>query len=264
VFREVIGVEQMSALAEKKTRAHVIPFFVFMGIMMVDMLFEMTGFRLDNIAQPWYRRRPEYLLMLIQLMVVLPMLLYWRKYYEWNFRKGWLLAVIGGVVGIGIWIAPTHFYTAMELNAKGGEDPSWYKWFGLAPRAEGFDAGIFEQGSSAYWVAIVGRFLRAVVLVSLVEEIFWRGFLMRFILRPDGNYWKVPFGEFSWMSYGVVTVAFMLVHAPLDWLGAFFFGSVMYYVAWKSKSLFACVLMHGVANLIMGWYAFAFEKYGLW
>ena len=254
----------MSTLAEKKTKAHVIPFCVFMGILMIDMFLEPLGFRLDNISQPWYRRRPEYLLMLIQLVVILPMFVYWRKYYDWNFRKGWLLAIVGGVVGIAIWIAPTHLYTALELGAAEGSDPSWYKWLGLAPRDEGFDARIFEEGSGVYWAAIVGRFVRAVVLVSLVEEVFWRGFLMRFLLKPDGNYWKVPFGQFSWKSYGVVTVLFMLVHAPVDWLGAFFFGSIMYYVAVKSKSLFACILMHGVANFLMGWYALASGKYGLW
>jgi len=56
----------------------------------------------------------------------------------------------------------------------------------------------------------------------------------------------------------------MLVHAPVDWIGALIFGTFMYYVAHKSKSLTACVIMHGVANLVMGVYAMGFEKYGLW
>jgi hypothetical protein len=38
----------------------------------------------------------------------------------------------------------------------------------------------------------------------------------------------------------------------------------MYSCAVWTKSLLACVVMHGVANFLMGWYALVFEKYGLW
>ena len=108
------------------------------------------------------------------------------------------------------------------------------------------------------------RFFRAVVVVALVEEIFWRGFLMRFLLNPDRDYWKVPFGKPAWISYIVVTLAFIMVHQPVDYLGALIFGSLMYWVAVRTKSLLACVVMHGVANLLMGWYAIEFGKFGLW
>ena len=250
--------------AETKNRAHVVPFFTFMGIMLIGDILVKMGLQLDNVDQPWYRRRPEYLMMLVQLLVCLPMFYYWRKCYQWNIKKGWLLGIVGGLVGIGIWILPTHLYTVLSLGSEGGDDPSWYKWLGLAERKEGFDASIFDQQPVYYWATIFARFLRAVVLVSLVEEVFWRGFLMRFIVKPDGKYWKVPFGTFNFKSYLVVTLAFMSVHGNVDWLGAFFFGTIMYYVAVKSKSLFACILMHGVANLVMGCYAFYFGKYGLW
>ena len=75
---------------------------------------------------------------------------------------------------------------------------------------------------------------------------------MRFLLDPDRNYWKVPFGKPAWISYLVVTVAFMLVHQPVDYAGALVFGSLMYGVAVWTRSLMACVIMHGVANLLMG------------
>ena len=85
-----------------------------------------------------------------------------------------------------------------------------------------------------------------------------------FLLDPDRDYWKVPFGKPAWISYGVVTVAFMLVHQPVDYLGALIFGSIMYWVAVSTKSLMACIVMHGVANLLMGLYALHYGKYGLW
>ena len=75
-------------LSEKKTRAHVIPFAVFMLIMLVGQFAGEFGLKLDNEAQAWYRRRPEYLMMLLQIVIVFPMFFYWRKFYEWNFGKG--------------------------------------------------------------------------------------------------------------------------------------------------------------------------------
>jgi len=33
---------------------------------------------------------------------------------------------------------------------------------------------------------------------------------------------------------------------------------------WWSRSLGACVVMHAVANLLMGLYAVGYAKYGLW
>jgi membrane protease YdiL (CAAX protease family) len=50
----------------------------------------------------------------------------------------------------------------------------------------------------------------------------------------------------------------------VDYLGALIFGSLMYWVAVRTKSLLACIVMHGVANLLMGWYALETGKFGLW
>jgi membrane protease YdiL (CAAX protease family) len=87
---------------------------------------------------------------------------------------------------------------------------------------------------------------------------------MRFVLNPDGNFWKIPFGTPSWRSYLIVTALVVLVHQPVDYAAAFVWGTLVYGVAVWTRSLLACVVMHGVANFLMGWYALAFEKYGLW
>lgn len=252
----------MTPSDEQKTRAHVIPFVIFMGLMLLDMLASMTGFTHDHPSMPWYRRHPEYVVMLLQIIICFPMFFYWRNCYEWNVKKGYLWGILAGAIGIAFWILPTHLYTALDLGKT--PDPSWYEWFGLAPRDEGFDGAIFAENPTTWWIAVILRFFRAVIVVALVEEVFWRGFLMRFLLKMDGNYWKVPFGKKNVLSYCVVTCAFTLAHAPVDWLGCLIFGTIIYFLATQTKSLFACILAHGVANLIMGFYALHFAKYGLW
>lgn len=164
-------------------------------------------------------------------------------------------------MGIAFWLLPTTLYDWWGMTGK--PEGFFEKLTGLAPRREGFDPAVFDH-PAAYWTSLIFRFLRAAVVVALVEEIFWRGFLMRFLLDRDGDYWKVPFGKPAWISFVVVTLLFVLAHAPIDYLGALIYGSLTYGVAVWTKSLLACVVMHGVANAAMGLYALEYGKLGLW
>ena len=106
-------------------------------------------------------------------------------------------------------------------------------------------------------------FFRAVVVVALVEELFWRGYLMRLMVNPD-HPWKVPFGTHSWKAYWVTTLCFMAVHQPVDYCGAFVYGSLAYLLAVWRKNLCAVIMMHAAANALLGWAALEWGKYGLW
>ena len=66
------------------------------------------------------------------------------------------------------------------------------------------------------------------------------------------------------LSCLVVTLLFMLAHGSLDWAGAFVYGSLTYVLCIWSRNLGACVVMHAVANLLMGLYIMQTGKYGLW
>ena len=87
---------------------------------------------------------------------------------------------------------------------------------------------------------------------------------MRLLLDWEGKYWKQPFGKPSILSFAVVTGLFVVAHAPIDYVGALIYGSLTYLLCVWSKNLGACVVMHAVANLLMGLYAVNFGKLGLW
>ena len=243
-----------------RTRAHVVPFAVFMGFL---ILLELAAkfIQWAHPAAPWWKPDPALWLYPIQTIVCLVLLIrYWRC-FEFNWSLKWSAIGVGfGVVGIGIWLAPTDLYGVLAIQ---GEPEGWLKWLGVMPREDGFDPSVFEN-PAAYWGSLIMRFVRAVVVVALVEEIFWRGFAMRLVLDWDGDYWKQPFGKGSWLSYLVVTLLFMLAHAPVDWAGAFVYGTLTYLLCIWSRNLGACVVMHAVANLLMGLYIMETGKYGLW
>ncbi len=240
--------------------AHVRPFVLFMGIL---LLLQFTGdfFQWDHPAASWWRRWPEQWVYPLQTLICLGYLLrHWRYYeFHWNFRWA-LVGAIFGVSGIACWLLPTTLYDRWELE---GETTDWMKWLGIQERKVGFDPGVFTN-PAAYGFSLVMRFLRATVVVALIEEIFWRGFLMRFLANRDGDYWKVPFGKHNWLSYVVCTLAFTIAHAPIDYAGALVYGTLTYLLCVWSKNLGACVVMHATANFLMGCYIMAYGKYGLW
>lgn len=242
------------------TRAHVVPFGIFMGfLLLLGLVSPMIQW--DHPAAPWWREDPAQWIYPLQTLAALGFLVwYWRHYqFDWSWKWS-AIAVVFGAVGIGFWLLPTHLHGVLGME---GKPEGWLKWLGVAPREDGFDPNLFEH-PAAYWSSLILRFVRAAVVVALVEEIFWRGFVMRLVHDWDGDCWKQPFGRASWPSYLIVTGLFMVAHAPVDWAGAWIYGSLTYLLCIWSKNLGACVVMHFVANFLMGVYIMAYGKYGLW
>lgn len=258
-------------LRADKTLAHSVPFGFFLVFLLVLSIIIgwFPGFFRDHSDLPWGQRNPDIWIFPLQAFLCTVLFAFWWKHYDFNWSpKAILIGLLMGTVGIGFWILPTQTYEWMGF-ANESEVPGWMAKLGVAERRSGFDARIVGGSDLAFdsagdWIALVLRLFRTVIIVSLVEEIFWRGFLMRWLLKPDGNFWAVPFGKPSWVTYGVVTVAFMLAHGQVDWAGAIAFGSIIYLLAIWTKSLGACVVAHAIANLLMAWYAVSTGKLGLW
>ena len=242
------------------TRAHVVPFAVFMAFM---ILLQLVGGFIEwkHPDAPWWRQDPAQIIYPIQTFVTLGLLIHYRKFYQFDWSVKWsLVGILFGAVGIAFWLFPSYLYDAWGLT---GKTDGWLELLGVTERNEGFDPGLF-QNPVAYWTSLILRFFRAAVVVALVEEIFWRGFLMRFVCDWEGDYWKQPFGRPHWLSYLVVTGAFVLAHAPVDYAGATIYGSLTYLLCVWSKNLGACVVMHATANFLMGIYIMKTGHYGLW
>lgn len=254
----------LAKIRKDRTLAYAVPLIAFMvvgGVLQLVTGNVFGSFFREHELLPWWRSDPAQWIYPLQTVVAGVLMIFWWRHYEWEWST-WkvLVGAVMGAIGIGLWILPTQTYEWLGLEE---EPEGWLKRLGVLPRRDGFDPGIFES-PVAWWASTILRFLRAAVIVALVEELFWRGFMMRFVLKPDGDYWKIPFGTASWKSYLIVTALVVFVHSPADYAAAFVWGTLVYGVAVWTRSLLACVVMHGVANFLMGWYALAFEKYGLW
>ena len=225
-------------------RTYVVPFLLFLGFNL--LLWGVEGsYKWEHPTAPWYRQMPELWVYALQVLVCGAYLVYVRKGAEWDFAvKPCLLGALCGVVGIGLWLVP---YGAGWIPAEGGFLPE----------------NALGQGTGATYAAYALRFARAAVIVPFVEEWFWRGYLMRWCINRDFPQ-RVPLGQASWLSFVVVTAAFMLVHHVNDWAGAFVYGSLAFGLVIYTRRLTPVVVMHAVANLIMGIVAVTCDLPHLW
>ncbi len=217
---------------------------------------------IDHPDQPWYIRAPEQWVYPIQTLVVAGVLAFFWKHYAFRPFRGFGLAVILGILTIAIWVLPANLYLWLGLDDPDGE--KWYRFLGLTPRLDGFDPSVFSESRSAQISAIAMRFVRMACLVPFVEELFWRGFLMRWLVDTDRDFRKTPFGTWQLKAVAITTLMVTMAHSPVDWLGAIIFGSAMAWLAIRTKSLGACVVMHAVANLALGIYVLVTGQYGFW
>lgn len=256
--------------------AYAVPFIVFM--ILLALIQGAEGFLAwDHPDAPWWRRDVTQWGYPLQTLVCLVLILRVRRLINWGITpRGVGLGALAGVAGIGLWLLPMGIYLygttesagsmGSVVDGQGGAwtFPAWTEYLGLDGREKGFNPGkVFAEYGGLWWGAMILRFVRAVIVVACVEEFFWRGFLMRYVINPD-RWPRVAMGAGSRMAFWVSTLGFTLIHAPVDYVAAFLYGSLTYVVYVRTRSLGACVVMHGVANLILGIVAVSYQRYGLW
>ncbi len=107
---------------------------------------------------------------------------------------------------------------------------------------------------------LTARFYGLVFMVPVMEELFWRSFLLRYV--TDSDFTKLPVGAFSWGSFSLVAVAFGLAHS--EWLVAIICACAYALLLRQTRSLFACIVAHAVTNLALGVYVILTHDWVYW
>lgn len=215
--------------------ARVIPFGLFMALLAVRGALPAD--------QAWLDARWVYGLSV--LIVGASLVYFWRSYDELvkrprlNWRQA-LLALIVGAVVFKLWIVLTEPWMML------GEPTASFK----PVDAEGH----------LQWGLITVRWIGAAVLVPIMEELFWRGFLMRWIDNPDFE--KVDSATASPKAIVLSTLVFMLAHT--QWLGAIVAGLAYAGLYRYTRSLWAAVLAHAVTNGVLGIWVVHSDNWQFW
>jgi len=116
------------------------------------------------------------------------------------------------------------------------------------------------QGSS-WWPAFMAvRLYGLVLMVPVMEEIFWRSFLVRFLTQSDFR--KLPIGTFSTSALWIMVAASAFAHP--EWLVAVI--ASLAYALWirRSRSLFGAIVAHATTNGALGAYVLATREWQYW
>lgn len=247
----------LSRIRRSPTVAHVAPFVTFLLLLPLTDLVKQ-----DRPDAPWWLTAPEHWIYPLQTVVCLGLLAFFWRNYEFRPCRGQGFAVSMALVGIAVWILPSLLFDWLDIETSDYRE-TW-ALVGVSARDTGFDPTIFADRPFWFGVVVVGRLVRMVIVVALIEEVFWRGFLMRYLIDLDRPFHETPFGTPGRVSVLLTVALFTAEHNPVDWVGAVVFGSLACWVAIRTRSLFACVLMHAVANLVLGIFVVTTGRWGFW
>jgi len=108
---------------------------------------------------------------------------------------------------------------------------------------------------------IVVRVLSSAILVPILEELFWRGWLMRWLISKDFE--KVPLGTYTVSAFWIVAFLFASEHGPY-WEVGLAAGIVYNWWMVRTRNLADCMLAHGVTNGALAAYVLAAGQWQYW
>lgn len=222
------------------------------------------GSGLDRFAAD----RPDFVL-IAPMLVYLALLALRDTLLPYEYR--WLANLIRGAGGLGVvWLLRRHLppwgkaHFVLALIAGILIAAGWYygqylfDYLGVPHRSPlplfPGEAGLTDPrdklgAGGLFWSTVVTRIVVASTTVAVVEELFWRAFLLRALI-DWGKFETIPLGTFAWRSFLLTSLLSTLEH-PDNWAVSipcwFAFNALMY---WK-KSILFLVLVHGFTNLFL-------------
>lgn len=106
------------------------------------------------------------------------------------------------------------------------------------------------------------RVLISVVAVPILEELFWRGWLMRWIIDPR-HFEKVPLGTYAPGAFWLTALLFASEHGPY-WDVGLIAGVIYNWWMIRTRNLWDCILAHAVTNLILAGYVIGGGQWQYW
>jgi CAAX prenyl protease-like protein len=160
-----------------------------------------------------------------------------------------LQSILLGVVVFVVWIGPDLVFPGYREAAPFNN--------GIVGRPE----SSFPEAARGDVLAVSLRAIRVVLLIPIVEELFWRGWLPRWANNPD--FQKVPLGTFTPVIFVVTAVLFASEHG--SWWDVGLLAGIAY--NWwiiRTRSLGDCILAHAVTNGCLAVYVVAQGRWEYW
>ena len=203
--------------------ALLVPLMVLMGVIMLTSA-------LSNGFDRFYPLR---------VVAMVAALWYFRRVYlRWEWRSGWQAIAIGTAV-FALWM----------LLEPGGSSGNTVLGKAMAT---------LPVGEKTLWLAF--RVTGSVLLVPLVEELAFRGYLLRRLAGQDDD--DLSPGRYAWLPFLVSSVAFGLLHTRV--LAGTLAGMAYALAYYRRGKLADAVVAHMVTNGLIALFVLVFGEWLLW
>jgi CAAX prenyl protease-like protein len=210
-----------------------VPFFAYLFFIFIGDMLSRLGW--SAAQQRW--------LYALKIGVVLALLLFYRKEYRELGRpsmslRSIMLAVTAGVLVLILW-----------LNLGAG-------WMVLGS-STGFDP---RSGGRMDWPLAAIRLAGAALVVPVMEELFWRSFLLRWL--HTRNFIDFDPRHVKCKSFIVTVILFGFEHNL--WLAGMVAGATYSLLYMHSRTLWSPIMAHGVTNGLLGIWIISTGQWTYW
>jgi CAAX prenyl protease-like protein len=221
-------------LSKYPSLPYVAPFAVFVGFLMLEKF--MPG---DTGA-----------LYPIRVVAVLATIFFFsRSVLDFQVKNA-LGSILLGVAVFVIWIGPDVLW------------PNYRGHWLFSNSITGSVNSSVPAGVRTSFSFILFRSFGCVVMVPVLEELFWRGWLTRWLI--DGNdFRRVPLGAYSTLSFWIGSAMFASEHGPF-WDVGLVAGVAYNWWMCRTKSLADCTLTHAVTNGCLSIYVLGAGAWQYW
>jgi len=216
-----------------RTAAYVLPFAIFMAFVVLRSILPLP-LLLDEVLR----------------VVVVTGALWMVSRPVLDFRvTNWAASALLGLGIFVIWILPDVVWPAYRHSVlfdnviTGTVNPS------------------FDDSVQADAITLLIRGIRAVLLVPVIEELFWRGWLSRWLV--EHHFETVPLGRFTTRAFWAVAILFAAEHGPY-WDVGLVAGILFNLWIKRTRSLGDLIFAHAMANLALSVYVVATGKWQYW
>jgi CAAX prenyl protease-like protein len=206
--------------------ARCVPFGAFIAFLVLSSLFQ-----------------AQWLVLARGLVVATLLAWYWRRYSELRTATRvsagyWLLAAATGFAVFIAWIT-LDGSTALVRTAP------------FAP---------LDANAEIDWPVALLRLAGFSLVVPLMEELFWRSFLLRWLERSD--FLAVDPGKVGVRSFIITTVLFGVEHN--HWVAGAIAGAAYNWLYMRSGNLWLPIGAHALTNAVLGVWIIATGNWHLW
>jgi CAAX prenyl protease-like protein len=212
---------------------YILPFVVFLLFLVIQ----------DRLA---FLGSAEYT---IRITVLVAVLFFFSRHVIDLRVTRWVATTALGVAVFLVWIAPDTLWAA------------WRQHWLFQNAIMGKVGSSVPESLRGDMVVLVSRALRAVVLVPIIEELFWRAWLMRWLISKDFR--SLPLGTYSAEAFWLTAVLFASEHGSY-WEVGLAAGIAYNWWMLKTRSLGDLILAHAVTNGCLSLYVVCMGKWEYW